>query len=86
MNLSVKENLMVSVVFGRRSKRADARFTCDKLFDLVDLTDKKDALAGSLPVLSLKKLEMARALASVPDLILLDEVAAGPRNRKYPEC
>jgi branched-chain amino acid transport system ATP-binding protein len=84
VNLSVRENLMVSQVFGRRTRKADARFTSDNLFDLVDLSGKKDALAGSLPVLSLKKLEVARALASAPELILLDEVAAGSTELEIP--
>lgn len=84
VSLTVRENLLVSEVFGKRPKRDDTRFTGDNLFDLVGLSEKKDELAGSLPVLSLKKLEMARALATKPDLILLDEVAAGCTEVEIP--
>lgn len=84
VSLTVRENLLVSEVFGKRPKRDDTRFTGDNLFDLVDLSEKKDELAGSLPVLSLKKLEMARALATKPELILLDEVAAGCTEVEIP--
>ncbi len=42
-------------------------------------------LAGDLPILSLKKLELARALACDPELLLMDEVAAGLTDIEIPK-
>ena len=48
-----------------------------ELLDLFNLTDKADALAGNLPYGDQRRLEIVRALASEPKLLLLDEPAAG---------
>jgi len=84
LTLSVRENLLVSAVFGRQLKRMAAEVEDEKIFDLVNLSEKKETLAGDLPILSLKKLELARALARKPDLLLLDEVAAGSTEVEIP--
>jgi branched-chain amino acid transport system ATP-binding protein len=83
--LSVRENLLVSAVFGRRLKRTNVELEHDRRLTLVNLLEKKDTLAGDLSILSLKKLELARALACNPELILLDEVAAGSTEREIPQ-
>jgi len=85
VTLSVRENLLVSAVFGRQLKRTTAELEDDRIFDLVNLSEKKDTLAGNLPILSLKKLELARALARNPELLLLDEVAAGSTEIEIPK-
>jgi branched-chain amino acid transport system ATP-binding protein len=85
LTLSVRDNLMVSAVFGRKLKRTAAELEDDKIFELVNLSEKKDTLAGNLPILSLKKLELSRALACNPELILLDEVAAGSTEVEIPQ-
>ncbi len=84
VTLSVRENLLVSAVFGRQLRRTAADLEDEKIFDLVNLSEKKDTLAGNLPILSLKKLELARALARKPELLLLDEVAAGSTEIEIP--
>ncbi len=84
VSLSIRENLLVSAVFGRGIKKGPVEVEDDRILDLVDLSEKKETLAGNLPILSLKKLEMARALARNPDLILLDEVAAGSTEAEIP--
>ena len=48
-----------------------------ELLDLFNLTDKADSLAGNLPYGDQRRLEIVRALASEPKLLLLDEPAAG---------
>jgi branched-chain amino acid transport system ATP-binding protein len=85
VSLSVRENLLVSAVFGRQLERASAELEDDKIFDLVNFSEEKDTLAGNLSILSLKKLELARALARKPELILLDEVAAGSTEMEIPK-
>jgi branched-chain amino acid transport system ATP-binding protein len=86
VTLTVRENLLVPAVFGRGLKKtvAEAEMEDEGIYDLVDLTEERDTLTGDLPILSLKKLELARALARKPDLLLMDEVAAGTTERETP--
>jgi len=85
VTLTVRENLLASAVFGRRLKMGVAEAEDDNILSLLELSGKKDDLAGSLPILSLKRLELARALARRPDLLLLDEVAAGATETEIPK-
>ena len=77
-DLSVRENVMVGACFGREHHglRAAAQLA-DEALTQVGLIDRADQPAGSLTVAMKKRLEMARALAAKPYLILLDEVLAG---------
>ena len=77
-DLSVRENVMVGACFGRehRGLRAAAQLA-DEALTQVGLIDRAEQPAGSLTVAMKKRLEMARALAAKPYLILLDEVLAG---------
>jgi branched-chain amino acid transport system ATP-binding protein len=83
-NLTALQNVMVGAVFGRRAKKKEAKRKAAMLLDLVNLYEKKDVFTRDLPILSLKKLELARALASDPKLVLLDEVAAGTTEEEIP--
>ncbi|MCL5266220.1 MAG: ABC transporter ATP-binding protein [Chloroflexi bacterium] len=76
--LSVKENVTVGACFGREnlSLKAAAR-VADEVLAFVGLAAKTDLLAGKLNVAEKKRLELARALAMRPALLLLDEVLAG---------
>jgi len=85
VTLTVREHLLASAVFGRRIKMREAAAPDDHFCDLTGLTEKKDIIAGSLPILSLKRLELARALASRPDLLLLDEIATGSNEAEIPK-
>ena len=58
-------------------ERASARGDAFKLLEFVGLQDKAESAAGNLPYGHQRRLEIARALASRPDVILLDEPAAG---------
>jgi branched-chain amino acid transport system ATP-binding protein len=76
--LSVRENVMVGACFGREDHGlADAARIADEVLDFVGLKAGADQLAGSLNVAEKKRLELARAVASRPHLLLLDEVLAG---------
>jgi len=83
VTLSVADNLRVAQTFGRKTGSTEPVQT-EKILSLAGLLDKKDVPAGSLPILSLKKLELARALSSDPDLLLMDEVAAGLTEAEIP--
>ena len=76
--LTVRENVIVGSCFGRENKNLnDAGEITDEVMEFVGLANRSDQLAGSLNVGQKKRLEMARALASRPYLLLLDEVLAG---------
>lgn len=76
--LTVRENVMVGACFGKENHGMSSATTiADEVLDFVGIGDRKDQLAGSLNVAQKKRLELARALASRPDLLLLDEVLAG---------
>lgn len=71
------ENLLVSASFaGRKSERA-AYDDCAAVLEQCELADKANKMAGMLTLLDRKRLELARALASRPKLLLLDEIAGG---------
>ena len=77
-DLSVRENVMVGACYGReKHSLKEARRLADEALTQVGLIDRADQPAGSLNVAQKKRLEMARALAAKPYLILLDEVLAG---------
>jgi branched-chain amino acid transport system ATP-binding protein len=76
--LSVRENVMVGACFGHETQDlGNAEKIAEEVLEFVGLVNRADQLAGSLNVAQKKRLEMARALASHPYLLLLDEVLAG---------
>jgi branched-chain amino acid transport system ATP-binding protein len=71
------ENLLVSASFaGRKSERAAYDY-CAVVLEQCELGGKANQMAGTLTLLDRKRLELARALASRPKLLLLDEIAGG---------
>jgi branched-chain amino acid transport system ATP-binding protein len=74
--LTVHENIAVGAHLSRRS-RAAARAAAAQVAQLVGLEGLLDKPAASLTVAGRKRLELARALATEPALLLLDEVLAG---------
>ncbi|MEI3854379.1 MULTISPECIES: ABC transporter ATP-binding protein [Ensifer] len=75
--LTVFENLLVAGSFGARRREAEACDRCAEILVDTGLFDKANVLAGGLTLLQRKRLELARALATEPRLLLLDEIAGG---------
>jgi branched-chain amino acid transport system ATP-binding protein len=76
--LSVLENVMVGSCFGHEQRSlGESEGIADEVLAFVGLMERRDNLAVSLNVAQKKRLELARALAARPFLLLLDEVLAG---------
>ena len=82
--LTALDNVKVGVIFGsRHHHHADQR--ASELLDFVDFNMPKDTLAENLNTMQLKRLELARTLATGCRLLLLDEIASGLTPSELPE-
>lgn len=75
-SMSVLDNVTIAALSVRRSRK-DARRHALEVLDRVQLSDQVGAAVSAMSTASLKRLELARALAMEPRVILLDEVLAG---------
>jgi branched-chain amino acid transport system ATP-binding protein len=82
--LSVRENVEVAAL-GARAGPREARLRADRLLDLLGLRHRAGASAAALPHGDERKLGVARALASNPRFVLLDEPAAGLPESEVPD-
>jgi len=76
-SLTVFENLLVGAIHGRRRREAQVIDACGEILERTGLIAFANRRAGMLNLLGRKRLELARALASAPRLLLLDEIAGG---------
>ena len=75
--MSVFENVLVGAWHGARMSRHQAQHTVIEVLQQTGLAERSNDLAGKLTLLERKRLELARALAAQPQLLLLDEIAGG---------
>ena len=75
--MTVFENLLVGAAFGKNQTEVQSYDACARILDLTGLLEKSNVLAGQLTLLERKRLELARALATSPKALLLDEIAGG---------
>jgi branched-chain amino acid transport system ATP-binding protein len=75
--MTVFENVVVAAAFGAGEREAAVYERCADLLARCGLADKANRRAGGLTLLDRKRLELARALATRPRVLLLDEVAGG---------
>lgn len=75
--LTVFENLVVAASMGSRKAESEVSDRCAEILVNTGLIERANVLAGGLGLLQRKRLELARALATDPKLLLLDEIAGG---------
>ena len=79
VGMTVRENVLAGTLFGR-SRQKSMRMAIEKvgeILEMVHLHEKAEERAEDLTVVDLKRLELGKALAGEPKLLLLDEVMAG---------
>jgi len=85
--LTLAENLRIPLLYVVRLRKAvpDIDRRCIDLLDLVGLADKAGHLPADLTQIEMRKLELARAMAAEPSLLIADEAMAGLSNREVDE-
>lgn len=76
LNLTVEENVMIGA-FSRTGNRQIARGEAQEILELVGLVREAKVYPTELPIATQKRIELARALATKPKLLMLDEIASG---------
>ncbi len=75
--MTILDNVLVAATFGNNPPVKNPQEWAEEMLDFVDFSVPNNTLAGSLNAGQLRRLDLARALASKPKLLLLDEAAAG---------
>ena len=75
--MTVFENVIVGGVYGNNLHEKEAKVEALRILEFIGMKEKADKFAGSLGLLDRKRLEIGRALASDPKVLMFDEVAGG---------
>jgi len=82
--LTTLQNIAVAAMYGGGLTKTEAEGEAERIVALVGLSGIKERPAGGLEEISLKRLELARALAAKPTLLLIDELAGGLIEKEIP--
>ncbi len=86
-SLPVIENVRIGSLFGAQKRlKKDATTTAEELMEFVGLSDVAHTPARDLTLVHQKRIEVARALATQPELLLLDEIMAGLNQTELAEA
>ena len=76
--MPVRQNVLMGALFGKKGRtKAQALEIVDEVLDFVGLSEMRDKMVPDIPLAHQKRLEVARALATTPKLLMLDEMMAG---------
>ncbi len=84
-HMTVADNLRVAALFGGGLEEAECPDWVQQILEFTGLAKERNTLAGRLSLLARKRHELARALATRPSLLLIDEVAAGLTDAEVDE-
>ena len=85
-HMTVFENVLVPAMFSRSLSRKDAEKRVEEILKMLGLFWKRNMLSKDISVPDMRRLELARALAGSPKLVLLDENMAGLTPREIQEA
>lgn len=83
-DMTVLQNVMVAAMYGKGISQSASLHEAPRALEITDLWSKKDVYAKDMPTIALKRLELARALATDPEVLMVDEVAAGLNETEIP--
>jgi branched-chain amino acid transport system ATP-binding protein len=77
LTLTVKENILVALMFGRNLSRKESLKKVEEIMEFLNIDDVRDMPSASIPPAKRRRLELARALGTGAETILMDENLAG---------